>query len=130
MNYKKLIIIILLLVVSGLVIFFVFLKKSNCSQYKIGKKSYCLLVADTQEKREKGLMYYCKPVSFEGMVFIFPNYEKVTFWNYNTYLNLDVLWLKDDQLVGKSLLPSIEKSKETIIIESPNGINRVVELIR
>ena len=89
-----------------------------------------MLVADTEKKREKGLMYYRKPVDFDGMIFIFPNYQKVTFWNYNTYLDLDILWLKDDQLIGKSFLPSIEKSKATAVVDSPVGVNRVVELIR
>jgi len=118
------------LIIATAIIFLAFFNRERCSKYKVGGKNYCLLVADSPEKREKGLMHYRKPVGFDGMIFIFPNYEKVTFWNYSTYLDLDVLWLKDEQLVGKSFLPSIEKSKATAVVDSPGGVNRVVELIR
>ena len=75
-------------------------------------------------------MFYRKPVDFDGMIFIFPDKEMRSFWNKNTYLDLDVYWLDNDEVVGKNYLPSIEKSKEVIAVESKVKINKVIELIR
>ena len=36
------------------------------------------------------------------MIFIFPDKERQTFWNKNTYLDLDIYWMNDDKVVGKS----------------------------
>lgn len=64
----------------------------------------------------------------DGMIFIFPDKKTRTFWNKNTYLNLDVYWLDDEKVVGKSFLPSILKSKEIITINSSGKVNKVIEL--
>lgn len=87
-------------------------------------------MADSPTKRSRGLMFYKKPVNFDGMIFIFPDKERLTFWNQNTYLDMDIYWLDSDKVVGKSFLLSIEKSKEAIYISSPKPANKVVEIIR
>jgi len=74
-------------------------------------------------------MFYKKPVDFDGMIFIFPDKDYRTFWNKNTYLDLDVYWLNDDKVVGKSFLPSILKSKKVVTVGSGEEVNRVVEII-
>lgn len=95
----------------------------------IDKKSYCLLTAVSSPEWEQGLMFYKKPVDFDGMIFIFPDKQIRSFWNKNTYLNLTLYWLDDDKIVGKSFLPSILKSKEIITVSSGKKANRVVEII-
>jgi len=112
-----------------------FLRKSNCSNlqakvYRINNKDYCLLTANNEEQWEKGLMFYKKPVDFDGMIFIFPSKEIKSFWNKNTYMDLDIYWMDGDMVAGKSLLPSINKSKKIITAESKVKVNRVVEIIR
>ncbi len=66
----------------------------------------------------------------DGMIFIFSNKELRSFWNKNTYLDLDIYWLDDNRVVGNSFLPSIFKSKEVIVVESKAKVNKVVELVR
>ncbi len=97
--------------------------------YLINNKSYCLLTANNQKQWERGLMYYKKPVDFDGMIFIFPNKQIRSFWNKNTYLDLDLYWLDGEKIIGKSFLPSILKSKETAVVKSPDKVNRVAEII-
>ena len=96
--------------------------------YKLENKNLKLLVADTPEKWQRGLMYFRKLEGVDGMIFIFPEKELRTFWNKNTFMNLDLYWLDDDRIVGKSFLPSIEKSKEIITVSSPKEVNKVIEL--
>ena len=127
--------IILFILFAFIVITYLFVfKKNNCPNnqakiYQINNKNYCLLTAGNQEQWEKGLMFYKKPVDFDGMIFIFSNKQIRSFWNKNTYLDLDVYWLEDNKVVGKSFLPSILKSKKTVVIKSPDKVNRVVEII-
>ncbi|MFA6513083.1 MAG: DUF192 domain-containing protein [Patescibacteria group bacterium] len=88
------------------------------------------MTADNQEEWESGLMFYKSPVDFDGMIFIFPSKEIKSFWNENTYLDLDLYWMDGDKVLGKSYLPSILKSKETVTVKSTVEIDRVAEIIR
>ena len=74
-------------------------------------------------------MFYKKPVNFDGMIFIFPEKQVRTFWNKNTYMDLDIYWMDDGKIIGKSLLPSILKTKKIITVSS-GKVNQVVEIIR
>jgi len=97
---------------------------------KVEGKELKLIVADSPARFEKGLMYVRKPVDFDGMIFEFPDKQDRHFWNMNTFEDLDLYWYNDDNLLGKSFLPSIEKSKETVTVSSPGQANIVIEAIR
>ncbi len=99
-------------------------------EYRLEGKKHHLLVADTREKWEKGLMNFRKLEGVQGMIFIFPDKQLRHFWNKNTYLDLDVYWLDDDKIVGKDFLPSIVKSKQLVIINSKAKVNKVIEIVR
>ncbi|MBI2641490.1 DUF192 domain-containing protein [Candidatus Roizmanbacteria bacterium] len=92
------------------------------------RTSYKLLVADTSEKWELGLMNISKLQGVDGMIFIFPKREYKTFWNKNTRMDLDVYWIDGENVVGKSFLPSIKKSGEIFTVNSPQEVDKVVEL--
>lgn len=114
--------------------YFVF-KNNNCQnnqakKYSINNKNYCLLIADNQDEWEKGLMFYKKPLDFDGMIFIFPDKRVRSFWNKNTYLDLDLYWMDEDKVVNKSYLPSILKSMIIVIVESKEKVDKVVEIIK
>ncbi len=96
--------------------------------YSLNGQKVRLLVADTPEKREKGLMYYRKLEGVDGMIFIFSKKELLSFWNKNTYMDLDLYWIDDKKVVGKSYLPSIEQSMMILTVNSPEKVNKVIEL--
>jgi len=50
-------------------------------------------IADTPDKRAKGLMYRSSIAPDEGMLFQFPELGYWTFWMKNTKIPLDILWL-------------------------------------
>jgi uncharacterized membrane protein (UPF0127 family) len=125
---------VIILLLGVFLFFFSQKKKSDYSEFKIityqlEGKSRQLLVADTKEKWERGLMNYRNLPSVDGMIFLFPQKEYRSFWNQGTYLTLDLYWLNDSQVVGKSSLPSIEKTHKPIIVNSPREVNTVVELV-
>lgn len=118
-----------------IILFFVLKIKQNKDfvYYQINKKTYKLLVADNKEKWERGLMFYRNKKELngvDGMIFIFPEKDYRTFWNKNTYLDLDVYWINDDKIVGRDYLPSILKTKLIFTISSKEKVNKVIEIIR
>jgi uncharacterized membrane protein (UPF0127 family) len=127
-------------ITSLLLIFFIaayfFLNKNPCANdltkvYEIENKKYCLLTASNQEQWTKGLMNYWDKKELngaDGMIFIFPDKQKREFWNKNTYLDLNIYWLDGNKVVGKDLLPSIEKSKKIITVSSLVAVDKVIEL--
>lgn len=132
MKYK----LILFLLLFGVLIF-VFkkdlFKQKRFYQLKIEGKNYSLLTAKNQAEWEKGLMFYKNKKELDGadgMIFIFPDKNYRTFWNKNTYLDLDIYWLDDEKIIGKDYLPSILKTKEPYIVSSKEKVNKVVEIIR
>lgn len=101
--------------------------------YIIDGHIYHLLEAKNPIEWTKGLMFYKSKDELkgaDGMIFIFPTKMVQSFWNKNTYLDLDLYWMDGEKVVGKSYLPSILKTKETMIVNSKKEVNRVVEIIK
>jgi len=126
---------IFLLAVSFLLLFlfFYFKKSQKLISYSLEGKTYKLIIAKTPLEHQKGLMFYRDKKDLkgaDGMIFIFPDKNYRTFWNKNTFLDLDVYWIDGDRIVGKDFLPSIEKTKEIFTISSPKPVDRVVEIIK
>lgn len=103
-------------------------KDFRITSYTLEGKKYNLLVADTPKKWQTGLMYYRKLSGVKGMIFLFPDRGYRTFWNKNTYLDLNLYWIDNDVVVGKTILPSIEKSKSIVFVSSPKPVDKVIEL--
>lgn len=49
-------------------------------------------IADTPAKREQGMMHRTKMNADEGMLFIFPDEKRRSFWMKNTHLALDIIF--------------------------------------
>lgn len=50
-------------------------------------------LADTSEKRARGLMFRKSLAGDRGMLFIFPEPQPWTFWMKNTRIALDIVWI-------------------------------------
>ncbi|MCX8164218.1 MAG: DUF192 domain-containing protein [Aquificaceae bacterium] len=87
------------------------------------------MVAYTPEERARGLMGYRSLPDFDGMVFLYKDKEIRHFWNKNTHLELDVYWIKEAKVVGRSYLPPVELAG-IVVVSSPEPVDRVVELLR
>ncbi len=73
--------------------FFVLSQKPKHRNLLMDGKEYTLEIADTPSKREKGLMEREKLADNEGMLFIFPQEAKHSFWMYKTLIPLKMIWL-------------------------------------
>ena len=50
-------------------------------------------VVSKQEDMERGLMYRSSLDQDKGMLFVFTNDDKYSFWMKNMHFNLDILWI-------------------------------------
>lgn len=122
-------IVVVVLVVS---VFVYLLKKENYEivDYELEGKTYKLLLADTPKKWAKGLMFKRSLKSADGMLFVFPEKTKPTFYNKNTYLDLDVYWINGSSVIAKHYLASIKKTKIVVYVQAPDFVDKVVEIVR
>ena len=98
--------------------------------YQLNGRNYRLLVANTPTEHAQGLMFVRELKQADGMLFIFPDRGQHVFWNKNTFMGLDVYWIQNDRIVGKSFLPSIENSGDLVRVYSPEKVNMVIEIPR
>ena len=94
----------------------------------IGGKDYALYTARTALEKARGLSGIKELKGADGMVFFFGSESKPTFWNKETHLDLELIWMNGDEIVGRDFLPS--EDKEGLITKTaPAGIDKVVEIV-
>ena len=89
-------------------------------------------IADTQEKRSKGLGGREKLASDEGMLFIFPKRDRYPFWMKGLSFPLDFIWIREDNIVD--LLHNVQPpapgqtDQSLPIYESIEEVDKVLEV--
>lgn len=83
-------------------------------------------VADTKEKRERGLMYRDSLNLKVGMLFDFKVPKKVSFWMKNTYIPLDIIFINQNGYIVKTYENAVPLSIESI--ESKYIVRAVLEI--
>jgi uncharacterized protein len=84
-------------------------------------------VADTEPKREKGLMFRRKLGQGEGMVFLFDDEHEITMWMKNTYIPLDMVFVGADWRIVNIAYNAEPFS--TNVISSIRPASRVIEMV-
>lgn len=79
-------------------------------------------VADTTEKRARGLMFRDSLPEDRGMLFTFPEPQHWTFWMKNTRLALDIIWMDRDKKIVhvERNVPGCSRSDEGCPQYQPN----------
>ncbi len=130
----KTIVIVVVFVIIGVIVFTAYIRETQpLSTYetkhiRVGTASLEALVADTAEKRTQGLMGVTNLAEGAGMLFEFPDKSVRSFWNKNTYIDLDLLWIADGRVIGTSSLPAITKSGSIVTVSSAEPVDMVIEV--
>lgn len=116
-----------------LFIFFLLLfnQKKYLNDYKkikinIKNKTYTLFIADTEDKRRKGLSNIASIKNDEGMLFIFEQPDYYSFWMKDMKFPLDFIFLNDNKIVD--LLSNIDPSTYPQTFTSKSPADKVIEL--
>ncbi len=94
----------------------------------IGDRVFTMRIADTDDLRAQGFQNVESVSPNEGMIFLFDSSPAVQhFWNKNTLVHLNVVWVRDDIIIGvDELLP--EPTNNRMIVSSPERVNAVLEI--
>jgi uncharacterized protein len=102
-------------------------KTENGMEIKIYGNKLEMRVADTPGERQQGLQNVAELPEDSGMIFIFERAAEVTFWNKNTLLDLDIIWVNNSRVVGISFLPK-QSGREIVRVKSPAEVDVVIEV--
>ena len=83
-------------------------------------------IADTEASRERGLMFRQRLPEDRGMLFDFGEPRPVSMWMKNTYIPLDMLFIRADGTIAYIAENTVPKSLDTIGISEP--VKAVLEL--
>lgn len=95
-------------------------------QTKKGPVTLDVEVADTEPKREHGLMFRRQLPENAGMIFLFGNEQQISMWMKNTYIPLDMVFIGDDWRIVHIAYEAEPLS--TDIIPSVHLASRVLEI--
>ena len=102
--------------------------QENWIEVQIGDKIYNLLVAETEEEKENGLMNVIEMDPDEGMLFDYSDdpQASISFWMKNTEIPLDIIFINQDGVVI-SVKQGTPLSEEPIT-EDSEFVSCVIEL--
>lgn len=96
----------------------------------IGTTTISVILADTAEKRTRGLSGYQALGPKEGMLFIFPDIGRFSFWMSDVTFPIDIIWIgPDNKILGvaQNATPS-QQEKPIIYYDPPGPIRFVLEM--
>lgn len=91
-----------------------------------GERVITIEVAETLQEKSKGLMFRPSLAQGHGMLFLYEGSQEITMWMSNTYIPLDMVFIKADGTVHR-----IESNTEPMsekIIASKGPVTSVLEL--
>lgn len=93
-----------------------------------GKKDATVIleVANTPEKKSKGLMSRPSLAQNKGMVFVFRPERKVTFWMKDTLISLDMIFINKGKIV--KIVKNAVPNQTTILYASDFDVTEVIEV--
>ena len=94
---------------------------------KTGVHIFSVEIADTEAQREKGLMFRKKLPEGQGMLFDFHNEQDVSFWMQNTYIPLDMIFIRGDGTILR--IAENTEPLSTRLVPSGGPVLAVLEVI-
>jgi uncharacterized membrane protein (UPF0127 family) len=94
---------------------------------KTGVHAFSVEVADTEEQRQRGLMFRRELPEGTGMLFDFKHEQDVSFWMQNTYVPLDMIFIRRDGRILR--IAENTEPLSTRLVPSGGRVLAVLEVI-
>ena len=94
---------------------------------KSGVHTFTVELADTEAEREKGLMFRKELPEGSGMLFDFHAEAPVSFWMQNTYIPLDMIFIRGDGRILR--IAENTEPLSTKLVPSGGPVRAVLEVI-
>ena len=92
-----------------------------------GNHAFTVELAESSEERSRGLMFRKEMAADAGMLFDFKVSGQVQFWMKNTYLSLDMIFIRENGIVARVEENTVPLS--TKIVASVEPVRYVLEVI-
>jgi uncharacterized membrane protein (UPF0127 family) len=79
-----------------------------------GEKQITVEITESNEEKAKGLMFRAKLADDQGMLFFYDTPQDITMWMRNTYIPLDMVFIRGDGVIHR-IEARTEPLSETII---------------
>ncbi len=86
---------------------------------KGGTHSFLVEIADNDAERARGLMYRKELPEGRGMLFDFKREQDVGFWMKNTYIPLDMIFIRADGSIANIAANTVPYSEEPVPSDGP-----------
>lgn len=98
------------------------------AEVKIGNAVFKVEIADTPAARALGLSgrEFLKPDA--GMLFIFAEADIQKFWMKDMEFPIDIIWIRDNKIIGMIIGAEPEAGSDYIIYTSPEPADMVLEI--
>jgi uncharacterized membrane protein (UPF0127 family) len=94
---------------------------------RAGVHTFAVELAATDEERSRGLMYRRELPEGTGMLFDFKRDLNVTMWMKNTYIPLDMIFIRSDGRIHRIAENTVPESEQ--IIAAGGSVRAVLEVI-
>ena len=92
-----------------------------------GVHAFAVELATTDAERERGLMFRKELPDGQGMLFDFQRDQPVAFWMHNTYIPLDMMFIRSDGRIMR--IEENAKPESDDLIPSGSPVRAVLEVI-
>ena len=92
-----------------------------------GVHAFAVELATTDAERERGLMFRKELPEGQGMLFDFQRDQPVAFWMHNTYIPLDMMFIRSDGRIVR--IQENAKPESDDLIPSGSPVRAVLEVI-
>ncbi len=86
----------------------------------LGSARVSVSIARTDAERERGLMFVQDLPADDGMLFIFDDESRLAFWMKNTYIPLDMIFIRSDMTVAGVVANAKPLTLETRGVNEPS----------
>jgi uncharacterized protein len=106
---------------------FMLSNKNDVVNIKMGDQNLSVMVADTDNERERGLSGKKSLANDEGMLFVFNEAGPQGIWMKDMQFSIDIIWIDQNNIV-QGITPSVSPDSYPTTFTSPTDVKYVLEV--